>query len=231
MGHDRDILDLGLTHNGAQNLLQRIAGIVGAFLVVIIVEYAGARWPGEDHRRNIRARIMHDLRKSIDGILKCVVEAMHEDHDPTALGEMRAYPARHFDIGLERRHADRGEIRLRIGRELLRPLHLAHLAVLLGGNGHHDIVERHELVALAGEKNAGIVRRAARGCNDELDLAYAGRSNFAYRHKHALRPAGTTRQKGKQDEQRRRCPRKNALQNQTPLNATPARLLHRNFGG
>ena len=219
MGHDGDVLDLGLTDDSAQDLLQRITGIVGAFLVVIIVEHAGARRPGEDHRGNISARIVHDLRKTINGILKCVVETVHEYHHTAAPGQVWTDPAGQFHISLERRHADGGEILLRIGRQLLRPLHFTHLAVLFRGNGYDYIIDRYELVALTREKNARIIGRAARSSNDKIDLGRAGRSDVTDRHKHTFRPAGATGEQRHQNKQYRGCLRKNAPQNH-PLKTT-----------
>ena len=56
-------------------VLQRVAGIVGAFLVVIIVEDAAARRPGEDDRGDVSMPNRGRSARAVDRILIAIVEA------------------------------------------------------------------------------------------------------------------------------------------------------------
>ena len=67
-----------------QHRLQRIARIHGAVAIIDVVGHIAAGGPGEQHRRDVDARVVNNLREAIDGFLETGVEAVDEDENPAA---------------------------------------------------------------------------------------------------------------------------------------------------
>ncbi|MNX98228.1 hypothetical protein D3C86_1306290 [compost metagenome] len=169
MGHDRDLADGPVLGEAGQHFLQRIARIVGAFLVVVIVKDARSRRPGEDDGHDVSAGIMDDLREAINGFLVPVVETVNEDQHAPVLLDVSADPASGLGFGANGLHRHRGEILQRIGRQLLRPLHLPDLAVGVGRNGNRHRIHLQTRSTLAAKKHGGVFRWRAGGGDEKID--------------------------------------------------------------
>src|SRR5690606_2285028 len=134
-------------------------GIMRTFLVVIIIVDRGARRPGEQDRRSVGAGIMDDLRKPVDSVLIAVVEAVYEDEYAFAGRQVLAEPAVRLRGAGNRCDAYGCEFLGGVGRQLLRPLHFTHLAFAIRRNGYRDVGDLKLVAALAGEQDAGALRR------------------------------------------------------------------------
>ena len=112
-----------------QDRLKRIARIAGAFAIVEIFQGAAARGPCEQQWNHVGARIVHDLREPIDGLLEPCIVTMDEDQHVAVVG-FRDSPVE-FDAPLFQFHAigaHRDEIARGIAGRRGRPLHLADLS-------------------------------------------------------------------------------------------------------
>src|ERR1700729_4265516 len=116
MSEDGYRVDVRVFDQSLQYRLQRIARIHGAIAVIDVVGHIAAGRPGEQHRGDVDARVVNDLREAVDGFLEAGVEAVDEDKNPA--------PRRAPDAGVEARFslsqihaigAQDGEITLRIG--------------------------------------------------------------------------------------------------------------------
>ena len=108
--------DVAVLDQGLQHRLQRVARIDRAVTVVDVIRHIAAGRPGEQYGRNIDARVVDDLRETIDGFLEPGVVAVDEDQDTMA---RRTADARiEVRFGLSQIHpigAQNGEIALGIG--------------------------------------------------------------------------------------------------------------------
>jgi hypothetical protein len=136
---------------------------------------------------------VNDLGKPIDGILKGVVEAMHENEHAS----IRAFLDGGIEPGDGLRSVDvlrlqNCKVRIRIRWQSLRPGDFADLADAFRRDRYiHGHVRRGER-ALPGE-HLTWVDRACSGCGDQhVDLAGRWRG-FRDGHKDPRRPAGTGR--------------------------------------
>ena len=118
MRQDRDRVDVRIFDQRLQHRLQRVARIDRAVAVVNIVGHVAAGRPGEQHRRDLDARVVDDLCEAIDSFLKTGVEAVDEDENPAA----RDAPDARIEVCLRLREihaigAQDDEITFWIGRQ------------------------------------------------------------------------------------------------------------------
>jgi len=119
------------------------------------------------------------------------VEAVHEHQHPAAVAGQMAEPVGDAGAGQGIDPGD-GEVALRIGRHLLRPLDGADVAALRDVD--HDVGEGEGAAALAGEDHARGFGGGAGGGGQEVDLI-PGVGAHVHRHQHPFRAtAGGQRQ-------------------------------------
>src|ERR1700688_601877 len=84
MSKDGYRVDVFVFHQRLQHRLQRIARIDRAVAVIDIVGHTAAGGPSEQHRGDIDARVMNNLREAIDRLLETSIEAVDEEENPAA---------------------------------------------------------------------------------------------------------------------------------------------------
>ena len=82
MGEDGNRVDVWVFDQSLQHRLERVARIDRAVAIIDVVGHIAAGRPGEQHRGDIDARVVNNLREAIDGFLEAGVEAMDEDENP-----------------------------------------------------------------------------------------------------------------------------------------------------
>ncbi len=119
VGEDRDFAHLGVLGERLQHRLQPVARIIGALAVVEIGERPAARGPGEQHRHDVSARVVGDLREAVDRLLEARVVAVHEHQrmmraiGGDALVEQRLHLRQFEPVGVQSDEIARGVARLR----------------------------------------------------------------------------------------------------------------------
>ena len=182
--------DIFVFHQRLQHRLERIARIDSAVAVIDVVGHTAPGGPGEQHRRDIDARIMNDLRETIDGFLETGIEAVDEEENPAA---RHALDAR-IEIGprLGQVHAigaQDGEVTLRIGRQRRGERNVPRLAGACRRNRDDDIGEIESVPARAAEHHARRLNHGrTRRRNKEIDPARVRRARAD--DQRAIRAAG-----------------------------------------
>ncbi len=157
-----------------QKALEGVPREIGAFAIIAIIEQTPARGPGEQHRQRRRARIVDDLRKTVDRLLEARVVAMDE-HERGRLGvfTMRASKRAMAGVAVQRFGPHRREFMQGIRRVSRRPLHLADLPRAVRGDRDGNLGEGGPVAAFAGEHFAGLRALLATGGGYE-DRHFAG---------------------------------------------------------
>ena len=184
MRQDRDLADRRITRDRLQQALQGIAGIGRALAVVAVGQHAAARGPGEQDRHHGGVGVVHDLREAEDRIVEAVVEAVDEDQHLA----FRRGPQGAMEPGERLRAVDhvgleRHELRGRIARYLLRPLHLADLPGVRRRDRDRDVGEGRRWSPVAREHLRRLGTLAGGG-DQHVDPARAG-NGPAHRNHHA----------------------------------------------
>ncbi len=170
-------VDVGVFDQGLQHRLQRVARIDRAVAIIDVVGQVAAGRPGEQHRRDIDARVVDDLREAIDGFLEAGVVSMNKDENP-APGNP---PDPLVEVCLRLRQVDAvgpqdDEIALRIAGDRGRQRNVAGPARAVRRDGHDNVGEIEPASSRSAEHDArrGNDRRAGRR-HHEIDPAGVGR--------------------------------------------------------
>ena len=178
MGEDGNRVDVRVFDQSLQHRLERVARIDRAVAIIDVVGHIAAGRPGEQHRGDIDARVVNDLREAVDGFLEAGVEAMDEDENP-APG--RALDARvEVCLSLSQVHAigaQDDEIMLRIAWRRGRQRDVSWPARACWRNRHDNIGEIQSPSPGPAEHDAWRLNDGRARCrHEEIDLAGVGRA-------------------------------------------------------
>ena len=146
--------------------------------------------------------VVHDLREAKDGVVEAVVEAVDEDqHLPLGSRSQGTVKPGERLVAVDHVGLERHELRGRIARHLSRPLHLADLPRARRRDRDGDVGEGRGWSAVARE-HLRRIGPLARGGDEHVDLARAGRRSAAHGHHHAAEAGAGTKSRHQGQHQR-----------------------------
>ena len=184
---DRRIVGERLQHH-----LQRVARIDRAVAIVDVIGHVAAGRPGEQHRRDVHARVVNDLGEAIDRLLETGVEAVDEHQNPASGRPPDARVEVCFRLSqIHAVGAQDNEIMLRIAGRRGGDLNIARLARPIRRDRNDDVGEIEPASPRAAEHDAGRLddRRAGRR-HEKVDLVGVRRGRPD--DEAAIGPAGAT---------------------------------------